>query len=98
MKPSNDREAITLILDGLRAKGVTPYVVNDGEDVVPVDSTAAAVEAITAVDEATVEVSLPDGRESFIFFVLGNDPEEVVCDHGVSLSEFIDPIVDPWWA
>lgn len=97
MKPSNDAEAIFLILDGLREKGVMVTEVNDGEEVIPVSSVSDAVEAVTAVDEATVYVTKPDGSESFIFFVLGNDPEEVVCDHGVSLSEFIDPIVDPWW-
>lgn len=97
MKPSNDKEAIFLILDGIREKGVMVTEVWDGEESIAVSSVSDAVEAVTAVDEATVYVTRPDGGESFIFFVLGNDPEEVVCDHGVSLSEFIDPIVDPWW-
>jgi hypothetical protein len=100
VKPSNDREAITLIMDGLRDVGVLPTQVYDGEDVILTETTAEVVEAVCAVDEASVMVTLPPGAEradSHIFFVLGNSPEEVACDHGVSLSPFIDPIVTPWW-
>lgn len=97
MKPSNDKEAIFLILDGLREQGVMVTEVHDGEEEIPVASVSDAVEAVTAVDMATVYVTKPNGGESFIFFVLGNDPEEVAADYGVSLSNYIDPIVDPWW-
>lgn len=27
----------------------------------------------------------------------GNDPDEVVCDYGVSLSPVIDPLTESWW-
>ena len=97
MKPSNDQEAIFLILDGLREQGVTTYAVNDGEEVIEVASVSDAVEAITAVDMATAYVTRPDGGDSFIWFVLGNDPEEVAADYGVSLEKYLDPIVRPWW-
>ncbi len=101
MKPSNDREAITLILDGLTNVGCKVTSVGDDtwnpEETQEVSSVQEAVDLVTNVDEAIVYVDLPDGRTSFIFFVLGNDPEEVACDHGVNLSEYIDPIVRPWW-
>lgn len=97
MKPSNDREAVTLILEGLEAQDVTPEVVHDGEESIPVHSVSEAVDAIMAVDMATVDLVLPNGLETFIWFVLGNDPEEVAADCGVSLLEFIDPITDVWW-
>lgn len=97
MKPSNDREAITLILEGLTEKGIEPYEVYDSEEMIKVHTVEEAVEAVTAVDDASVYVRLPDGTESFIYFVQGNDPEEVACDYGVTLSEFIEPITDPWW-
>jgi hypothetical protein len=32
------------------------------------------------------------------YFVYGNDPEEVVCDHGVSLSPILDPLTESWWS
>lgn len=98
MKPSNDREAITLIIEGLMAKGVTLDLVDDGGEEIKVHTVEEAVEAITAVDIATLCVDLPDGHPSFIYFVQGNEPEEVVNDHGVSLSDYIDPIVQPWWS
>lgn len=97
MRPSNDREAITLILDGLRERGVVVTEAFDGEEMFKVSTTAEAVAVIMTVDEGTVYVRKPDGSESFIYFVLGNAPEEVACDYGVSLEEYIDPIVGPWW-
>lgn len=104
MKPSNDREAITLILEGLTKAGCKVTEVCDdtwNKDVLTtVDSIEEAVNLVTGVDEAVVYLDLPAGAEresTFIYFVLGNEPEEVACDHGVSLSPYIDPIVTPWW-
>lgn len=101
MKPSNDREAITLIMQGLAEHGIMPVSVNYGDGHEPVSSIEEAVEEATAADEANVLFSIPAGLadrdSSFIYFVLGNDPEEVACDYGVSLSPFLDPIVEPWW-
>lgn len=104
MKPSNDHEAMTLILQGLEDRGCkVTHVIEDNwnpDDVTPVSSIKEAVELLDNLDEGVVWIDLPSGGErenSFIFFVLGNDPEEVACDYGVSLSPYIDPIVDPWW-
>lgn len=98
MKPQSDKEAIRLIMDGLRERDVRLVMVNDGEDEHYVlDSTDAALDAVMAVDEATLVLRLPDGNRAWAWFVLGNDPEEVVADHTVNLSEFIDPITEPWW-
>lgn len=96
-KPTTDAAAMKAIIDALLAGGVTLRHVNDGEELVPVTTTTEAVTAVTAVDEASLHVTLPSGGTGWIFFVLGNDPEEVVCDHTVNLSEWIDPVVDPWW-
>lgn len=102
MKPSSDREAVTIIATRLSAAGCTfTGVVEDTwcpDDVTPVDTFMDVPDLVGGVDEAWVYVTLPDGTESWIRFVNGNDPEEVVCDHGVNLSPFIDPIVTPWWS
>lgn len=77
-------------------------------------SEQAIIDAIMAVDDAYLLVRLPvanpkkdrygDGepmyvkQESHVRFVMGNEPEEVVCDYGVSLSFVLDPLTESWWA
>ena len=98
MKPSTDKEAISLIIDGLTARGCTMVSTRDGEgedlDYTDKDS---ALDWLTSCDDSSLDLTLPDGERSWAYFVLGNSPEEVVCDHHVNLSPFIDPITDPWW-
>lgn len=100
MRPSTDYEAISLIIDGLIERGCTPTIVRDGagEDF-PYTDKETALFNLTSCDESVLFVNLPAdaGRDSsFIYFVLGNDPEEVACDYGVSLEPYLDPIVQPW--
>lgn len=98
MRPSNDREAISLIIDGLIARGCTPVSSTDGEgEELPYTDKDEAVDWLTSCDDSSFDLTLPDGSPSWIYFVLGNEPEEVACDHHVNLSTFIDPITDPWW-
>lgn len=101
MKPSNDREAISLIIDGLVAAGCKPTLSRDGaNDDLPYDDKEKALDWLTSCDESVLFVDLPEGSErksSHVYFVLGNDPEEVASDYGVSLSPYIEPITDPWW-
>lgn len=102
-KPKSDRSAINLIIDGLIARGCTITNVRDGagEDF-PYTTKKDALDNLTSCDESVMHVRLPETSpdaldESFIYFVLGNDPEEVACDYGVSLSKYLDPIIEPWW-
>jgi hypothetical protein len=97
MKPSNDSEAMRLILDGLTEKGITITDTWDGEEQEFPTNVEETLKILNNLDECVVNLRLPDGKHTFVYFVMGNDPEEVACDHGVSLSEFIDPITDPWW-
>lgn len=100
MRPSNDREAISLIIDGLSGRGIVPTHAVDGagEAIEFVDKNEA-LDWLTSCDDSRLEVYVPEiETDSWIYFVLGNDPEEVVCDYGVSLSPYLDPIVEPWWS
>jgi hypothetical protein len=98
MRPSNDREAISLILHGLEERGVIIDESHDGAGEVLIHTDhAETLDWLTSCDDSTLSVTLPNGQASWVYFVLGNEPEEVACDYGVSLSEFIDPITDPWW-
>jgi hypothetical protein len=98
MKPSNDREAITLILTGLVEKGHTiDGVIEDTwnkEGVTLTSDPSEAAELCSGVDECFVYL---DDRSAYIYFVLGNEPEEVACDYTVNLDPDLSAIVDPWW-
>lgn len=102
MIPQDDKEAMTLILEGITKAGCEVTTVEDDtwnpDDLTDVTSVKEAVELIDAVDEGYVYLSLPSGERSWIRFVLGNEPIEVACDHHVNLTPFIDPIVQPWWS
>jgi hypothetical protein len=110
MKPSNDKEAITLILQGLQDKGWRCLMVQDddmaaAEDNVLVNSVEEAVNTITAVDIATAYLykngnkppSTKDECDGYVWFVQGNDPEEVAADYTVNVDEIISSITEPWW-
>lgn len=95
--PTSDRAAATQIIRGLIHKGWRLDRVYDGEEDISVVTVGQALAAIFAVDDAYLHVRLPaTGDTGWVRFVLGNDPEEVVCDHTVNLSPVIDPIMDGW--
>ena len=95
--PSSDRAAIRQIIRALLAANHALVEVNDGEEQFVVKNEREAIEGIMAVDVATLWVRKPDGEVSFILFVMGNDPEEVAADWGVSLSPVLDPLTESWW-
>ena len=98
MKPSDDLEAISLIIDGLIKRGCKPTVARNGaDDDLPYTDKESAIDWLTSCDESILFVDVPHDGHGWIYFVLGNSPEEVVCDHTVNLEEYIDPIVMPWW-
>lgn len=97
--PSSDQAGIRQTIRALRDAEHIVYGGNDGEaDVTyaPDASEDDIIADMTACDSSTLWVRLPDGTTSFVFFVLGNDPEEVICDHGVSLSPVLDPLTEKW--
>jgi len=97
--PMTDEAGIRQTIRALKAGGYVLVHVFDGEEDVEVSTESEAVEAITAVDDAYLYVAPKgdaDGKTSWVRFVLGNDPEEVICDHGVSLAHVIDPLMERW--
>lgn len=100
--PSSDRAGIRQIIRALTAKGYTLVGVYDGEEDVPTTTETAAIDAIMAVDDATLFFRTPDGsRNPWVRFVLGNDPEEVVRDHVVYCQDFeeiIASVTSRWWS
>ena len=98
-KPTDDKTAITDILEGMVKKGWTIDYVDDEEDTYHTSDVATAVSHVTDVDQASVYLSHKKRgiEEAWLWFVLGNDPEEVVCNYTVTLDPDLSSIVDPWW-
>lgn len=101
MKPSTDKEAITLILTGLTDAGWTVTEVADDtwntDERTKVYDIGTAVDMVMEVDEAYVFLDGPNPRGQYIYFVLGNDPEEVAADYTIGLDPHLSNITDPWW-
>lgn len=95
--PKTDREAVTILLTALADAGCKFKTVDDYDDIIPVDSVDAAVDAVMAGDNASVNVTTPQCEDGWLYFVLGNDPEEVLCDYTQNMSQYVDPICDSWW-
>jgi hypothetical protein len=97
--PSTDSAAMKQIIDALREGGCQLLRVNNGEDEIEVSTRAEAITELTAVDSAHLFVSLPNSNaEGWVWFVQGNDPEEVAADYTTNLSDWIDPVTEEWWA
>jgi predicted fused transcriptional regulator/phosphomethylpyrimidine kinase len=95
--PTDDRAAVGQVIRALKAAGYKLLHVDNGEENVKVTTATEAIEAIFEVDQAWLLVLDPDtGAQGCVFFVLGNDPEEVVCDHTINLSDTLDPLLDSW--
>jgi len=96
--PTSDRAGITQTIDALLAGGYHLVAVNDSEERIPVETKAEALEAIMGVDDAVLIVAegTPTGPKGWVRFVLGNDPDEVICDYTISLDSVIDPLMDRW--
>lgn len=101
MKPSNDREAVFTILDSLTEKAYVITAVADDthnpNDLTAVDQPEDATDLVMEVDEAIVHLTTPKGESGWIYFVLGNDPEEVAADYTVNLDPDLSSITVPWW-
>lgn len=97
MEPNSDREAVSLIIKGMLATGHKLMSVFDTEENIFVNTEEEALDAIFAVDTAHLHLRLPNGDTGWIWFVLGNDPEEVAADYTVNLDPHVDNIVSPWW-
>jgi hypothetical protein len=64
--------------------GFTLHTVdNGGDENVPTNTIKEAVEEVAATDESHVILKDPNGKRVWFFLVLGNSPEETVCDYSV---------------
>lgn len=96
--PTSDRGGIQQVIRALKADAWELDFVFDGEEDIPVKNETEALEAIMAVDDAFLNVKRTDGRfdNGWVRFVLGNDPDEVVCDYTTNLKA-VDVLTHSWY-
>lgn len=95
--PKTDESGIRLTIRALVAAGYKLDSVNNGgEDNEPVSTEKEAIEEATASDHAFLFVTDADGEESWVMFVLGNEPFEVICNHSGDLDHVLTPLTDGW--
>lgn len=98
--PESDRAGVRQTIRALRRADHVIYAVEDGASEVhnfkPDASEDDIIGELMSCDDGFMMVRLPDGSESFVYFVYGNSPFEVMCDHGVSLSPVLDPLTADW--
>lgn len=83
---------VRFALEKLIAKGCKLIYVNDGEEIIKVNSVREALDAIFAVDEATCHIETPDGDRLALDFMLGNSPGEALSDYTV--NDIVDDVCD----
>lgn len=92
--PTTDRGGIQQIIRALRADGwELAYVYADGLYVAVANETEA-MEEIMDYDESRLGVR-KGADKGWVFFVLGNSPEEVAADWTTNLTA-IDALTDGW--
>ena len=83
----------TLLLAGYEL--ATDADADDGELTYSVDR-KGLYERMRTVDDERLYARKQGSPTSFVYFVYGNEGWDVVNDHGISLSCYLDPILD--WA
>ena len=84
-KPKSDKAAIRQTIRALKKAGYKK------------ESMTLVIEAITAVDIAWLYVrNETDNKARWVYFVMGNDPKEVICDYTTNLEHVIGPLMDSW--
>jgi hypothetical protein len=96
--PSSDKAAIRQVIRALRAAGHVPESCDDGEEVTDLteDTEDQMIAALMSTDSSSLDVRLANGERSWIYFVLGNEPFEVICDHHVNLCSLLDTLTADW--
>lgn len=98
--PSSDKAGIRQVIRALRKAGYTLTGGHDGEDFFEVAADVSEdvlIENLMACDSSTLHTWKDGEGNSHVLFVLGNAPEEVACDYGVSLEPVLGPLTESWW-
>ena len=103
-KPRTDRTAILQLIQTLKKAGWKAVSISYPEDINVRGVTSNAIATLIAdnYDIAILEFKKPEVdnfRTQWIYFVMGNAPEEVACNYTVSNQEFdtiVTEITERW--
>lgn len=95
--PKTDLAGVKQVYKALVAAGYTVETQDcDTRERIRGDKKTVIAEAYAADDGYFIVTK--DGEDfGWVWFVYGNSPEEVVCDHTVNLSPVLDPLTHSWW-
>ena len=80
---NGERQAVFNLLNHMREHGWECYMVFNGEEEILVTTTELAMEHVFSVDDSHMYFS-KNGKTHWAYIVLGNSPEEIICDHTYS--------------
>lgn len=86
------------VLKAVVANGYKLHIIDDFESQTKDATVTEVMDFLKSVDQLDISCTKPDCQASFLSFIWqGNDEsysegEEILSDHGVSLSSIIDPL------
>lgn len=86
---AEERKYAKKALDAMKAAGFIPVVVDGGEGRATVKDVVDALRVVFDYDEASVHFER-DSERAWIFFVLGNGGNDVVCDCSESADKVLE--------
>lgn len=97
-KPSTDKAGVRQTYRALKAAGYGIDVQDGaGEEFLDLNENDAIGEVMSCDDGYFLVKDSSGERFGWVWFVFGNDPEEVICDHTTNLSHVLDPMTEMWW-
>ena len=102
--PKSDRTAILQVIRALKKAGWNAVEISDPESVIVKEMNPTEIaDLITSHYYSAVlhfkKTEVENYRTQWVYFVLGNSPEEVVCDNTISNEEFdniITLLLESW--
>ena len=92
--PTSDKAGIRQTIRALKATGWSLTFINDGEEYTKVTGEREAIDLIMNLDDVYLNVAKGNER-GWVRFVLGNEPDEVVCDYTTNLTA-VDTLTNGW--
>ena len=95
--PRDDKAGVKQTWQALTDAGYTIDVVDGAEETFTGLTKKQAVAEVMSCDDGYFIVHKDGERVGWVWFVFGNSPEEVICDHSTTLSHVLDPLTKKWW-